>query len=80
MLTSTGRNARMKHSTGGAGNRAKRREDRHPRPQHSTGRESTINHSTGMGSDVRRDEERARAGVERAAFEGATRWEPLQHA
>ncbi len=75
MLPSTGRNARARHSTATEGDRAKQRKDRHPRPRHSTGRESTINHSTGVGSDVRRDEERARTKAERAAFEEATRWE-----
>lgn len=80
MLTSTGRNSRMKHSTGADGSRAKRRKDRHPRPRHSTGRESTINHFTGMRFDMRREEEHARAQDERAAFEEATRWGPPQHA
>ena len=78
MLTSTGRNSRMKHSTGADGSRAKRRKDRHPSPRHSTGRESTINHSTGVWSDGRRDEEYAQVQAGRAAHKEAARPEPPQ--
>ena len=76
MKYSTGRNARMRHSTATKEDRAKRRKDRHPRPQHSTGRKSTLSHSTGMGADMTDDEEDARTESEQAAFEEATERKP----
>ena len=78
MKYSTGRNARVKHSTGSKKNCINRRSHRRPRPQHSTGRESTINHFTGMRFDGRCEEERARAEAERAALGEATRHEQRQ--
>lgn len=76
MKYSTGRNTGTKHSTLTKGDRAQRRKDRHPQPKHSTGQESAINHSTGAGYDAKRDEQRARAEAEQAAFEEATKREP----
>jgi len=77
MLPSTGRTSRVKHSTATEEDyiNSPRRHHRRPRPQHSTGRESTINHFTGARFEVRRDEERAQAEAERAAA-----WEPPQPA
>ena len=70
MLTSTGRDSRvrhLRHSTAEEGDHAGRRNHRRPRPRYSTGRECTVNHFTGTPSNVRRDEERAQAEAEQAA-------------
>jgi len=76
MLTSTGRNARVKHSTGTVEDHTKRKDHRRPRPRFSTSQASTINHFTGAESNARRDEEHARAKAGRAAPEKATRRKP----
>ncbi len=60
MVTSTGRNSPVRHSTGAAGDHTKRKDHRRPRPRYSTSRASTISHFTGTKPDARRGEERAR--------------------
>lgn len=64
MLTSTGRNSRMRHSTSEEGDHAGRRSHRRPRPRFSTGREGTVNHFTGTQSDEKPDKEGAQAEAE----------------
>lgn len=64
MLTSTGRNSRVRHSTAEEGDHAGRRNHRRSRPRYSTGREGTVNHFTGTPSDEICDKERAQAEAE----------------
>lgn len=67
MLTSTGRNSRVRHSTTEEGDHSWRRNHRRPRPRFSTGREGTVNHFTGTLYDEIGDKERARAEAEKGA-------------
>ena len=83
MKYSTGRNARVKHSTATEEDyiNSPRRHHRRPRPRYATGRDSTINHFTGIRFDLKREEERAQAEAEhRAAHEQAAGWAPPQPA
>ena len=64
MLTSTGRNSRVRHSTAEVGDHAMRRNHCRPRPRFSTGRECTVNHFTGTPHAERPDKEGAQAKAE----------------
>lgn len=56
MLTSTGRKARVKHSTGSDDTLIKKARRGHRCPRTSTGEKSTIIHFTGKLFDLKREE------------------------
>ena len=57
MRTSTGRDAKVKHSTGSDEKKTENARRAHPRPRTSTGENATVTHFTGTLFDLKREEQ-----------------------